>query len=556
MKYLLYISLLVLITKGYAQDIESVVKSDPIKVSGSLSTSASYYNAWGIDSRRTPFYWTVNANLNFNFFGVVSAPFTLNFSPQGSQFSYPYQQMQPFNKMGISPKYKWLTVHLGYRSMNFSQYSYSGNNFNGVGVEIQPKKKWSFSTFYGRLARAITEVNNNNLPGIILYDRWAMGSKFRVGDGNRNVELIVFKAWDDQSSLILTDQSDETPPEDNMVVGINTAQPITKKLKLKLEYTLSAYTKNSTSEEVIGGYSYLGGFGGIYVPRTSSQYNSAINTGINYTHQKFNTGLTYRRVDPEYQSMGVPFLNNDMEDITANLSWRMFKNKMNITTNGGFQRNNLSNEQTGSTARVIGGVNTTFMVNEQINLNAGYSNFNTSTVRTRIELLDSLMYYQVTQSANAGVNYRFGSDSLSHAIMLMGNYQHANDLQQNESSLINGNLNYSINDQVTGLAIAVGVSGNINSMQGVENFGYGPVVSISKPFFEKQVRASINGNMLSYQNSGVKQFDTFNGALNLNYTLKKKHNFGTSVSYIRKDDKIADNSFEEVRASIKYGYSF
>ena len=38
--------------------------------------------------------------------------------------------------------------------MNFSQYTYSGLNFAGAGVEYSPEK-WKFKAFGGRLKKAI-----------------------------------------------------------------------------------------------------------------------------------------------------------------------------------------------------------------------------------------------------------------------------------------------------------------------------------------------------------------------------------------------------------------
>ena len=541
-----------------AQDIESVVKSDPIKINGSVSASTTYYNALGIDNRRPPFYWTINANLNISLFGVVSAPFSLQFSPQGNQFNYPYQQLQPFNKMGISPKYKAFTVHLGYRSMNFSRYTYSGNSFYGAGVEVAPKaSKWRAQAFFGRLARALNETQNNNAAGITLYDRWAWGTKIGYGTGKHKAELILFKGWDNQNSLILTERAAENPAKENVSLGINTKTTVLKNITLNVEYAISAFTTDASAEKTtLSGFNYAGGFGGLYQPRASSQFNSAINASLNYQHSLFNTAITYRRVDPEYQTLGIPFLNNDMEDITANVSWRMFKNTVNISTNGGFQRNNLSDEQLGRTVRLIGGVTANYAASDQLNINAGYSNFNTSTVRTRIELLDSLEYYQVTTTANAGANYRFGGDSAAHAIMLMGNYQTANDIQENSSELYNGNLNYSYSHVPSGLALNAGINANINSFQGLDNFGWGPIVGISRAFFNKALRTSLNAAYLKYANAGTPVNHTINTTMNLNYRLKKKHSFGLTAAYITKEDFQGGQSFSEYRGSLKYGYSF
>ena len=154
-KISLYILIFACFAQGaMGQDIEAIIKADPLKVTGGLSTTTTFYHAEGtIPSSRPPFYSVFNANLNLNFFGLVSAPFQFTYSPQQNDFSYPFQNLQPFNQMGISPKYKGYTAHIGYRSMHLSKYSFSGNRFMGGGFEVANKgSKWIYGGFYGRLA--------------------------------------------------------------------------------------------------------------------------------------------------------------------------------------------------------------------------------------------------------------------------------------------------------------------------------------------------------------------------------------------------------------------
>src|SRR3954462_6860262 len=65
-----------------AQDVENVLKQKPVKVSGGVSATTTLYNAQGIANRRDPFYWMLNANLNFNILGIIQAPFSMTLSEQ------------------------------------------------------------------------------------------------------------------------------------------------------------------------------------------------------------------------------------------------------------------------------------------------------------------------------------------------------------------------------------------------------------------------------------------------------------------------------------------
>jgi hypothetical protein len=133
--------LFALSSPALSQDLEELAQkknADPLQVSGSLSVTGAAASAYGMDTRRPPFYWALRGNLNLRLFDVIDAPMSITYSPQGNNLAYPFQRLQPFNQVGISPSYKSITLHLGYRSMNISRYSLSGNNFNGVGVERKP----------------------------------------------------------------------------------------------------------------------------------------------------------------------------------------------------------------------------------------------------------------------------------------------------------------------------------------------------------------------------------------------------------------------------------
>jgi hypothetical protein len=64
------------ITEG--QDLSSIDKKNPVKISGGANATQAAYKAWGINNRRDPYYWLFNANLNFDILGI-SIPFLFSF---------------------------------------------------------------------------------------------------------------------------------------------------------------------------------------------------------------------------------------------------------------------------------------------------------------------------------------------------------------------------------------------------------------------------------------------------------------------------------------------
>ncbi len=88
-------------------------------------------------------------------------------------------------------------------------------------------------------------------------------------------------------------------------------------------------------------------------------------------------GVGYERVDPGYQTLGAYYINNDLENITVNAAQPLFKGKVQLAMNAGFQRDNLDGNKSGSSTRAIGSVNATYAPTEKAVATINYSNFQT-----------------------------------------------------------------------------------------------------------------------------------------------------------------------------------
>jgi hypothetical protein len=123
---LLVLTIVLLVRTGIAQDIEQIDLKKPVTLSGNLSFSMESYSVNGIPPRRQPFTWTLSGAPTLNVLGVTM-PFQLLVGNFENRF------YQPFNQYGISPRYKWLTVHAGYRNINFQPYTLAGFRMLGGG---------------------------------------------------------------------------------------------------------------------------------------------------------------------------------------------------------------------------------------------------------------------------------------------------------------------------------------------------------------------------------------------------------------------------------------
>jgi hypothetical protein len=532
-----------------------------LKVSGSINSSAIGYGISGIAARRDPFYWLASANLTFSYW-KITAPFSVTVSQQDQTFRYP----QPFNQFGISPKYKDLTLHLGYRSLNFSEFTLAGTVFLGAGVEYIPTNRTlKISGMYGRFAKARLVGGLNDLElGIASYERWGYGTKITLGKNGQEVDLLVFRGRDDPFSLSDSAANKlKIAPAENFVTGINVRRNIGNRFSVNAEYALSAYTKDVRNAQVkLENYQYANHLGRLFTPTISSQFNSAFQGQLGYKADHFLVNLKYRRLGPEYKTMGSPFMNNDFEDITGGISAAFLKNKLSISTNAGVQKNNLSHNQETQVSRFIGSVNANYTANEAFTVSAGYSNFNTSTKldrfyqQSQLDRIDTLLYLQVTNSVNGAIQYTKKRESITKAVNISVNYQVASDKVGETSKFYNANIGYQQSNTAKNLTLAANMNANLNKVSVASN-SFGPTISVNKLLLEKKVKSSFSASYIQFYQESVKLNNNVSARLTFSYLTKTRHAIGIDLTMLnRSSTVISVPSFTEFRGGVTYNYSF
>lgn len=542
-----------------AQDIEKIAETPFLRVNGGVGVNQTFYTANGIENRRDPYFWLVNANLNLDFLGIVQAPFSFSFSQQDKNFSQP----EPFNRFGLSPRYRAVTVHLGHRSMRFSDYTLGGNIFFGAGVEVKPKDSFfRGSVMYGRLTKPVAR---QSFDGLVFarpaFRRIGYGMKIGMGKKESNtVDLIMFRAFDDINSIPITDSLAITP-EENVVFGVNTNQKITQTLKFSMEYAFSMLTRNSTLPETsIQNFSFANNLGNLFTANISSEFNKAVKSSLDYSGELFSLNLAYRRVDPGYRTLGSTFLNNDLEDISVGASTQVAQGIVGLSTNVGIQRNNLNGQLIEQVRRVIYSFGTNLNPSQNLNLNLNYSNFNSETTQSLIQtdiLVDSLEFFQVTRNGTINLNYNFGKQSAQKSLFVSGSIQDAEDNQQTNTTFYNINTGLQM-QPLPKLKTVLSFTYNRNQTEPAVNTTYGPVLSVGKNIFQNKVTTSLSVNFLSNYLNGEQVGDTKSLRFNSNMKLSKKQSLALSVFYVTSERSTDTEQvkFSEIRGSLNYSYRF
>ncbi|MFN0049020.1 MAG: hypothetical protein ACKVOU_07870 [Cytophagales bacterium] len=549
-------------------DIKNLKKIKPIKVAGGFNASAVGYGVNGIASRRAPFAYALNANATVTLFGQISVPFAINYTNNGvTKSGDPLAVLYAIlNRTGASPKYKWVTVHIGDRALDFSKYSYSGVRWFGGGIELAPTNGLvKLALFYGRLNQRTTGDTINGTPVAPAYLRMGFGTKVEIGKAKHNVSLIVFHAEDEYYPGDIINTKFGVSPKENLVIGLKTKNQITKKLDLMIEYTSSALTldKRNLGFEQTGGYNYFNNLGGLFTPLNSTTFNNAYNVAANYKEKYWTLGVNYLRVDPTYASLGVLTAKNDIEAYTLNATTSLFQNKVLLAGNVGTEANNLENNLAQTMRRYIGSLNLTYLIIKNLTLNLNYNNFNHSTAPSVITKSDSIKLVQINQSQGGTLNYSWGKSDFKHSAMLAVTLQESNDIKEyinyqvlQTNKVSNFSSSYTINNQLWQANGTFALLFNQIEAPNVKTISIGPSISLNKKMLQKKLNLVYTAAYLNNTDIAAKS-TTLTNKITATFKVDKHHAIKVETSLINKNTiEGKGQTFTEYQGKIGYDFVF
>ncbi len=569
----LYLSavLLLLPLLGAAQqvDLENIRdlfgKGRPLKVNGGVNASTVFSSGGGYG--RQPFTWFINGNLNTSLFGQVNLPFSFNFTNAGGGYSYPTMP----NRLSLHPTYKGITAHIGDVSMAFSPYTLNGHQFSGVGLDVSPEKDWSISVMYGRLLRAV-DYDSTNRSVLPSYRRMGYGAKLSLTKEFYALGINFFRAKDYRDPSLYIPDTLRVFPKENLAVSLTAMVRPSKGLEFSAEYANSALKldKRDINGTIKSGTGNVLESIFMYEAR-NTHFFKALRAGMNYAFHKSTIGLGYERIDPGYQTLGAYYMNNDLENITVNFSQSFFKDKVSLSGNVGYQRDDLNHTKAGATSRMVSSVNTNYVPNEQWNVNFTYSNFQTYTnIKPQFEYinqtdpyanLDTLDFKQISQNAGLNVSYMMKSgNQKSHNLNLNLNVQDAADVQNgvvwkgNGSRFYNTNMAYTLLLIPRQMAITSAFNLSYNTIGRNDYLTMGPTLGINAKLFNKKVTSGFTTSYNTSASDGQQQGKVLNLRMNASYMFFKRHNLNfNAVEQMRWTPKGNNNN---LTATFGYNYNF
>lgn len=548
LKHGLYIALLAAgTTKAMAQDVEAIAKAPLATMNGGLSLNQIVTVTPGDSAARNPYALYLAGNINFGFFGVVNIP--LSFAYTNNQFNA--SGALPFNRFSITPSYKWIKVHAGYTSMQFSPYSLASHELFGGGIELTPDNGFKVSALFGRLQKA----GDGMAGGEPVYRRMGGGFKVEYAGKQFDIAVNIFKAQDIPTSL---PDSVTVAPQDNLSGSINAAVNLIKNLRLGAEYGVSAL--NRDIRRATDGFRLLETAGDVAV------YH-AVKTNLAYTATIGSVGATYEWVAPNYTTLGAYYMTNDYQNITANLSTAI--KLFNIALDVGYQKDNLSGQKTNTTSRMIYSGNITANIGKKWTVAANLSNiqsyvyindiYRQVTQTNEFQNLDTLNVTQLNYTVSLNSSFLLQS-SEERRQSINGSFMYQKSSEQQEFSGYSGNdiynasLAYQYAMTPAKLNASAAINCNYNRMpdgQYVQAITYN--LSLQKVFLE-DIRTAITCTFSNMTNPAGVLSNVFNVRLTGGYVFWKKHTVNLNLALI--DSKGQSKTQLQYSANLAYSYVF
>ncbi len=546
-----------------AQQLDKLSEEEPVTFSGSLYLSGGTYQSFVAGTaRQSPWHYSITGAPVLTIYGV-SLPFSLSFANQQFSFS------QPFNRYGLSPSYKWATLHLGWRYMSFSPLVLSGREFLGAGLELEPGR-FRLGLLSGTLqnyyAQRDTAVFGTRL--LDTYKRRILGA--RIGFGERNtVDLSVLKVFDDTTttSALLADNT-YLLPEDNLVLGIDVQLTLLRSITLQLHQAASLHTGDRTMRTLDDAeldptvQRILNTLGSFIVLNASTRPGLATHLDASYHNRFFTLGLAWRRVDPYYRSLGMYYNANDYEHYTGRVGFSLFEHRLNVNLTAGLQRNNLFNLRPQTDLRRIGSLSLAYISRKGFYANAFYNNYQTDQSAGYIQVADTLRLALVNETATLTTGHNWKSRTRSHALSGSLYYLSFRDINPLFYFPLPPQSNYSASlSYRLGLLPAeldLGLSANYSLLTNGDDqqTSAGITLDVGKRLADKQL--SLNGsftlNFNSYNGLADGLYYQFNA--NASWALSEQHSINFYAVWLRRKPQQTTNEINELRSGISYGFNF
>lgn len=539
-------------------------KEKGFSISGAVGFQLGYYAVSGIPKRMRPFTYQLTGEVTFKYKDIIELPFSFVFSEQDRKFN------QPFNQIGVSPKYKWLTVHGGFRNINWSENSMAGHNMLMVGAEVNPKY-FRGGILFGRLNKVTladtAKIDSLHLQTFIpTYKRLGMAVKLGAGTENNYVDLIYFRAWDkSKDSFFFSDDNGLKtllPKSENAVFNMLTSNKIGKYITIKADYALSTTNVDRTlpknKDSANSDYPKIARI--LMKPNSSSIGGHAASADFQFQKNGWNTNAGFKLATQNFNTFGAYYLQTNYYNVYVRQIVPLQKQKARLNLHADITDDNLNKKKPFSTKRAIlqtgydfndakFGITTQYIM--------AYSKQKAISDSIKNSPFNDLLLNQLNHTFMVIPRYLIVKKNNTHMIMLSEVANFVTDFNKNtndNSKYFNNviNLSYTLNMPLKYFSLTGSVYNTFIKNKSITVSSYGVSVATNESFAKNKVMISDAAAVTLNKLATVVNFN-----LSVSYSPEKHHRLYLTNGLIWNSSKTSTSpSFTELRGTFGYLYTF
>lgn len=548
----------------HAQDLGNIGNQKPVSISGSVQAQGIFYNMSGIDARRQPFTYFLTGAPTISLYGI-EIPISFTISEADRSFR------QPFNQYGMSPTYKWITLHLGYRDVQFSPYTLGGHTMYGVGVELRPGKLRA-GFMYGRLNSATTIDTTTQALVPFSFSRKGYAAKLGYGTDRNFFEFSYLAAKDDSTTKPngLQPAMNYISPAKNNVLGYATKITLFKHFTLESDGAGSIFTNDVNSPIALddGDNKVLNSFRKAFGLNGTSEVYTALSAALGYQAKNYGVKVNYKRIDPDFKTMGAYYFSSDFENWTINPMANLYSGKVRFNGSLGFQHDNIKDQKRATNHRVIGSVNAGVDITKAFSVDVVYTNFSDNQKAQTVLFADSLKIVQTTRIITVMPRYMIINPDIIHVISGSFSINSLNDFNTFYSNdAVSRNIkttqyfltyNVSFPQRFLGAYINLGTT-NLTG-QGMKNSYSSATLGANMSLYKQKMQTGLSTTLTKSKDLSGNDAFIINAAGTVGYKLTDKQALSLNIFLTNNKAKsIGINSqpnFTETRGELSYTLNF
>jgi len=340
-------------------------------------------------------------------------------------------------------------------------------------------------------------------------------------------------------------------PQENLVLGTAGRLKLFNAITLNAEASGSIFTRDLRAASInIDSLNLPGIVKQIYKPNTSTNFDYAVNTDIALNLQNLNLKIGYKYVGPGYNSLGLSYIMNDQQQITALAGFRI--DKYFISANWLRINDNLINQKLFTTYRNQYGINLNGMISNiwNINLMLNILNMNNNSPNDSTKTQFSNMILGMTHS------FTFSQAGFLRGINLQYTFQNSD----NRAGIVPSNTS-KIHTLNTGAMFYISENLSANASIGVISSVMLDTIKTLSQIYTAGIQQKLFNNKLTNSYSITSSFGQDNSVYRATvlsrYLFTQSDAVSISVLYTKFDGKIQTlKSYNEVLASLTFTHSF